>query len=234
MTAQKMTRFIALISGKGGVGKTTTTINLGHALSQRAKLILLDGNLCNPNFSVHLGMISPENTLNDFLERKKNIPEVTAIHKCGLVFIPTSLDYHDSRKEYRLSEIFEHLDRIADIVLVDCPPGMGKDLSQVLANTDESIVVVNPSLPSVIDALKVIELAKEHKNEILGFVLNKTEKGKDGLGVAEIKSTLEISLLANIPFDKKIKKALYKKHPSHYLYPRAKSSKSFRELAGKI
>jgi len=58
-----MTRFIALVSGKGGVGKTTTTVNVGQALSNLGqKVTLLDANIITPNLGIHLGKFNPEGT----------------------------------------------------------------------------------------------------------------------------------------------------------------------------
>ncbi len=58
-----------------------------------------------------------------------------------------------------------------------------------------------------------------------------TNKGKNELKPLQVERTLSLPLLADIPYDKKIKKALYKQAPSHYLYPRAKSSKQYLRLA---
>ena len=94
-----MTRFIALISGKGGVGKTTTTLNLGHALSQLGKrVILLDANFATPNLAAHLGITSVKANLNDFLKKKKQLREIIHLHHSGLNFIPSSVSYQDFKK----------------------------------------------------------------------------------------------------------------------------------------
>ena len=69
-----MTRFIALVSGKGGVGKTTATLNIGHALSKQGKkVLLLDANMVTPNLALQLGILNPKDTLNQFLRKEKNL-----------------------------------------------------------------------------------------------------------------------------------------------------------------
>ena len=229
-----MTKFIAIISGKGGVGKTTTTLNLGHALTKLGKkVILLDANFATPNLAGHLGVASVKASLNDFLRQTKPLPEIIHLHHSGIAFIPSSVSYQDFKKTQpdKITEVFEHLENLADIVLVDCPAGLGYELVQVLKNTDEAIVVTNPNLSSLIDSLKAIELAKENNNSIPGFVLNLTNKGRNEIKAADSEKTLGVPLLVNIPQDKKIKKALYKQAPSHHLYPRAKSSKQYFKLA---
>lgn len=232
-----MTRFIALISGKGGTGKTTTAINLAHALTKLGKkVILLDANFATPNLASHLGVASPSATLNDFLKKKKALQEIMHLHYSGLNFIPSSISYQDFKKAQpdKLPEIFEHLKNLADFVLVDCPAGFGYELVQILKNTDEALIITNPNLSSVIDALKSIEIALENNNSLPGFILNLSHKGRNEFKPEEIEKTLNIPLIANILFDKKIKKSLYKQVPSHYLYPRSKSSKQYLKLAERL
>ena len=229
-----MTKFIAIISGKGGVGKTTTILNLGSALMKRGKkVILLDANFMTPNLSLHLGVPSPKSHLNDFLKKKKSLNEVIHIHHSGLNFIPSSISYQDFKKTNpeNLSEGFEHLENLADFVLVDSPAGLGHELIHILKNTDETIVIVNPNLSSLVDALKAIELAQENNNIISGIVLNMTNKGKHELHKKDVEETLGHPIVANVQLDKKIRKALYQQVPSYYLSPRSRSSKEYDKLA---
>ncbi|MBU1974172.1 MAG: AAA family ATPase [Nanoarchaeota archaeon] len=95
-----MTKFVALVSGKGGVGKTTSTINLGYALTSLGKkTILLDANLTTPNLALHLGFIDPEKTLNEFLRKESSLQEITYQHDSGINFIPASHAYQESQKK---------------------------------------------------------------------------------------------------------------------------------------
>lgn len=229
-----MTKFLALISGKGGAGKTTTAINLACALNKLGKkTLVLEANFATPDLGPQLGLTSPKTSLNDFLKKNKSLQEVTHVHHSGLTFIPASLSYQDFKKTQpdKISEVFEHLENTSDFVLVDCPAGLGYELVQILKNTDEALIITNPHLASVIDSLKSLELAQEHNNSLPGFILNFTFKGKNELKPEEIAHVLNLPLIANIPYDKKIKKALYKQSPSMYLYPRAKSSKQYLKLA---
>ena len=93
-----MTRFVALISGKGGVGKTTSAINLGHALLKLNRSVtVLDANLMTPNLATHLGLVNPPATLNQFLRQEKELHEIMYAHSSGLQIIPASNSYEDFR-----------------------------------------------------------------------------------------------------------------------------------------
>jgi septum site-determining protein MinD len=229
-----MTKFIAVVSGKGGVGKTTTTLNLGQALyNSGKKVMLLDGNLVTPNLALQLGLINPKNTLNQFLRREKDLRDVVYLHESGISLIPGSPSYNEFQKtnSQNLTEAFEHLDDTADFVLIDAPSGLGFDVSQILKHSDECLIVVNPTLSSVMDALKTMQLAKSHNNTIAGVIVNKSNRGRHELKLEEISEILNYPILANIKSDSKFRKSLHKQMPLTYIYPRSRSAKQFKNLA---
>ncbi len=229
-----MTRFVTFVSGKGGVGKTTTTLNVGHALAKLGKkVLLLDANLVTPNLALHLGLLNPESTLNDFLRKDKNIQEITYLHQSGVSLIPASpsLAEYQKTNPQHLTEIFEHLDELNDFVLVDAPSGLGYEVNQVLKNSDEVLIVVNPNLSSVMDALKTIRLAKDSDNIIAGIILNMSNNGRNELKPEEVEQILGHPIIANIKHDRKIRKSLHKQQPLHHIYPRSRTAKEFRKVA---
>src|SRR3989344_5213965 len=121
-----MTKFVGLVSGKGGTGKTTATLNLGLALAKRdKKVLLLDANLVTPNLALHLGFINPEGTVNKFLRKEAGIKDIIYLHESGISLIPASPSYAEFQKtnSEKIPEIFEHVENLADIVLVDAPSG---------------------------------------------------------------------------------------------------------------
>ncbi len=229
-----MTKFIALVSGKGGVGKTTSTLNVGQALHNLGKeVVLVDGNIATPNLAISLGFINPEGTLNKFLRREKSLTEITYLHESGLSIIPCSPSYIEFKNTdlQKMHKIFERLDDTASYVLIDAPSGLGQDVQQILKHTDEALIVVNPTMSSVIDALKTIQMAKENDNIISGIILNRTNKGRHELSSAEVEQLLGYQILAKIGECRKIRKAAHRKIPLNYLYPRSSSAKQFTNVA---
>ena len=101
----------------------------------------------------------------------------------------------------------------------------------MLRHSDEAVLVVNPNLSSVMDALKTIQLAKQHNTTVAGILLNMSNKGRHELKPEEIEQSLGYPILANVRYDKKFRKALHKQAPLSFLYPRSRSAKQFRLLA---
>jgi septum site-determining protein MinD len=229
-----MTRFITFVSGKGGAGKTTSTVNVAQALTNLGKkVIVLDANLVTPNLAIQLGFMNPKGTINKFLRKEQNLHEITYLHESGLSIIPASPSFQEFQKTNpgKLAEIFEHLDDTVDYVLIDAPSGLGYDVVQVLKNSDECFIVANPNLSSIMDALKTVELARANDNIISGLVLNMTHRGRNELKQKEVENILGLNVIANIRNDRKVRKSIYKNMPLNYIYPQSKSAKEFRKVA---
>lgn len=229
-----MTKFVAVVSGKGGVGKTTCTLNVGQSLSKLGKdVVLVDANIVTPNLAIHLGHMNPEGTLNKFLRKEKSLKDIMYLHESGISLIPASpsLSEFQRTNPQKLHKVFDLLKNAADFVLVDAPSGLGYDLLQILKSTDEVVVVTNPTLSSVMDALKTIQLAKENNNAVAGIVLNMTHGGRNEMTAAEVESILEHPILANIKDHRKVRKAAHKQAPLTHLYPRSHPAKEFMKVA---
>lgn len=155
------------------------------------------------------------------------------LHESGISLIPSSpsLSEYQRTNPQKLHKIFDLLKNAADFVLVDAPSGLGYDLLQILKSTDEVLIVVNPTLSSVMDGLKTIQLAKENNNIIAGIILNMSNGGKDELKPKEVESILEHPILANIKHHRKVRRAAHKQMPLTYLYPRSKPAKEFMKVA---
>ena len=173
-----MARKIVITSGKGGVGKTTVTVNLGLALADlglRVLLIDLDFNL--NNLDVVMGV---ENLINfdllDVLEGRCRIKQaiVQSKNKKNLYILPSGkVGYSKTITGQNIKLIIDNLDNIFDYVLIDCPAGIGVGFHRAVSCVDEALIVVNSSLTSLRDADKVVSIIRSYKLNKTGLIINR-------------------------------------------------------------
>jgi len=232
-----MGKLIVISSGKGGVGKTTTSVNLSAALAKQGKnVVLVDGNLTTPNVGLHLGLTKFPATLNDVLKGEVALTDAIYIHPLGFKLVPGSLSIRsfseiNSRK---LKKLFNDLKEMCDFVIVDSAAGLGNESISILKNADEIIIVTNPELPAVTDAFKIVTLAKEIGIPVKGVVLNKVRKDNFDLGFRAIESLLETPIVNIIEDDNNMRKALYLKKPIIHIKPKSNAARQYHSLARKV
>ena len=234
-----MTRIIGILSGKGGVGKTTTVANLGTALASHYKksVIIVDCNITTSHLSLYLGMYYSPVTLNQVLSGKAKIHEaIYDYHVPGLRVIPASLSLKDLRgvDVSRLSKVIRKLTDEADIVLLDAAPGMGREAMSTMRASDEVLFISTPFVPSTMDIIKCHQVALEVGTKPLGVVLNMVGKERYELSLEEVEQLAELSVISTIPMDKNVLRSLALKTPVVTFDPATPASRAFFELAGKL
>lgn len=229
-----MTRFVMVTSGKGGVGKTTVSINLGVALRNIGKdVIVLDGNLTTPNVGLYLGVNKVPVSLHDVIKEEKNILDAMYAHDSGIKVIPgsISIDSIGSLDSKRIKKSIEGLKGASEIVVIDSPGGLNKDCLSLLSLVDEVLIVTTPDLVSVTDSLKTIKIAEEKNITVLGVVVNKVKNDKHELSTDSIETMLNKPVLASIPESDDVRKAHSLRHPVVYAAPKSDVSKRFNLMA---
>jgi len=229
-----MAKVYAIISGKGGVGKTTTAINLGIALNYLGEeVIIMDANLTTPNIGIHLGAPIVPVTLNHVLNNQAKLEDAIYEHESGTKIMPASLSLKETEKiRYnRLPEITRSLKKITNHILIDCAAGLGKEARAAMESADEIIIVTNPEMAAVTDALKTIKLSEEMHKPVKGVIITKFRNKKTDMSVSNIKEMLETNLLGIIPEEESIRESQVMKNSVIYTHPKSQAAKTYLETS---
>lgn len=230
-------KLITITSGKGGVGKTTTAINLGAALNSFGKeVIVVDANLTTPNVGLHLGApIVPVN-LNHVLLGKAKVGDAIYEHESGTKIVPSSLSVKELRRldHRKLKEVGKKLRKMADYIIFDCAAGLGDEAVGAIEAADELVVVTNPEITAVTDALKTIKLAEEMGKDVRGVIVTRVRGDRNEMSIANIKDMLDTQILGVVPEDRNVSAALKQKDAVLHNYPHSKASRAYKKIASKI
>ena len=233
---------IVITSGKGGVGKTTTTANIGTALAALGhKVVVIDGDTGLRNLDVLMGL---ENriiyTIFDVVEGRCRLKQALIKDKKfqNLCLLPTAQtkDKDDLSAEDML-KIVNELKEEFDYVLIDCPAGIEQGFENSVAGADRALVVVNPEITSVRDADRVIGKLDAKGLDDHAVIVNRlnyemTQSG-DMLDVNDIIETLSVKLIGVVPQDNNVTICTNKGEPI-VLEEDAYAGKAFRNIAKRI
>ncbi|GIM29206.1 site-determining protein [Clostridium polyendosporum] len=233
---------IVITSGKGGVGKTTTTANIGTALAALGnKVVVVDGDTGLRNLDVLMGL---ENrivyTIIDVIENRCRTKQALIKDKRfpNLCLLPTAQtkDKNDISPQQMLKLVNE-LKEEFDYVLLDCPAGIEQGFENAIVGADKAVVVVNPEITSVRDADRVIGKLDARGLDDHQVIINRlnyemTQKG-DMLDIPDIIETLSVKLLGVVPDDRNITVSTNKGEPI-VLDEKASAGQAFRNIARRI
>jgi septum site-determining protein MinD len=232
-----MSKIIVISSGKGGVGKTTSTINLGAALNYFGKdVLIIDGNLSTPNIGIHLGSPEVPINLNHIISKKADPIEGVYEHESGLKIMPSSLSVKeiDKIKPEKLKEFKEEFKKLSDYIIVDSAAGLGNEAMAAIKLADELIIITNPEMPAITDALKAIKIAEKQKIPITGVIITKVRKDQIEMQPETVKDMLEVPILGMVPQDIEISKALGLKDAVVHTHPKSKAARAYKEIAANL
>ena len=237
-----MTAFVYTIaSGKGGVGKTTTTLNLGTSLAMLGKkTIILDADIGMANLGLLVGLEKSKITLHEVLAGTSTIEEATYDGIEGLPeslkIIPSGLSlkgFQDADID-NLKDVVASIVEDADYVLIDSPAGITKDSVIPLLVADKVLMVVNPDLASLSDALKIKALCEMLDRPVDGVVLNRVTSDKTEIDKNKVSELLGMNVLETIPDDVNVRQSAAFKSPVVVNAPDSQSSIAFKKLAIRI
>lgn len=230
-------RVIAIGSGKGGVGRSTTTANLGVALARMGKsTLILDGSLTSPNQALFFELEKASKTLNDVLLGEAPLEEAIYEGPGGAQILPAAvtLEKVKKAKSARLESLVkENIDGY-DFVLIDTPSGLRKESVSALKAGNELLVITVPELTSVSDSMKTKVASEFLGLKTTGLVLNQIREREYELEEDEISGIMNAPILAKIPYDKEVKRSVNEGELLLEISPDSPAAKEIKNLGKRL
>jgi len=239
-------RTIAITSGKGGVGKTNFTANLGISLSiQGGKVVIIDADLGLANIDV-IFRLSPKFNLRHVIAGEKTISEIMIEGPFGVMIIPASsgVEYlanlPQEKREKFIEELFETTEE-ADFLLIDTAAGISQNVLSFATAAEEVIVITTPEPTSITDAYAMIKVLFQREHSNIKLLVNMAFSANQAKEVAEkinlvVKQFLkkEIDFLGYILEDENMPQAVKEQKPLILLNPNSKAARCITNIASKI
>lgn len=228
---------ISIASGRGGTGKTFLAANLGIALASFGKnVIILDADIELANLELNFGMEGMKTTLHHVLLGKAEVKDAIYSGAGGVKIVPAGISLYKLRKTNlgSFKDILDKLSSITDILLIDVPPGIGGEVVATLAAGKQMLLVVTPAFTVMPGAYKTKQVARKLGVSILGVVINRATRDENELSVKEVEGILEEKILAEIPEDPEVKKALSAGAPLLLHNPDSPASLAIKKLAADL
>ena len=232
-----MVEALAIASGKGGTGKTTSTLALGMALAERYDVTVIDADTGMANLLFHAGLADVDTTLHDVLAGSAPV-EAAVYDRHGLEVVPcgVSLDGFREADPTRLRSVVADLATDTDVILLDSAATLGSRagvLPVVLA--DRIVVVLQPTIPSLSDGLKVQEYAAAYDTGVAGLLFNRVRDDEAIDRIArKAERYFEGPTLATVPESDAARAARRAGEPLLAHAPAAAAATAFEEAAATL
>jgi len=244
--SQSPVRVIAVTGGKGGVGKTSVSVNLGVSMASQGKdVMLMDADLGLANVDVMLGL-KPGFDLSHVLEGTRTLDEVMCTGPCGLRIVPASsgiqaMSELSSSEHAGVIRAFSEINSSPDVLIIDTAAGISDNVITFSRAAQEVIIVVCDEPASITDAYALIKiLSRDYGIYTFRVVANKVHSAQEGrvlynkiLNVTDRYLDVALDFTGIIPEDEFLLKAIQKQRAVVEAFPRSKSAIAFKKLANK-
>lgn len=241
-------RVITVTSGKGGVGKSSISLNLAIALSHEGnRVVIIDGDFGLANVEVMLG-IHPTYNLSDLIYGNKRVSEIITKGPEGIGFLSGGSgiqEMNDLTKDQIMYMIkqFVELDKLADIILIDTSAGITNSVLEFVAASSEILLVTTPEPTSITDAYALLKTLNRKsgfdiKDITIRMISNRVSSEEEGLDLYRKLNTvadrflhLEMDYLGAVLQESNVSKAVMHQKPAIMLYPNIQFSKKIKAFA---
>lgn len=238
-----MGKVIVVTSGKGGVGKTTASANIGAGLASSGKsVVIIDTDIGLRNLDIVLGL---ENRivfdLVDVVDGKcrsfrQALIKDKRFDNLSILASAQSRE-KDAIKPEQMKKLCKELEGAFDYIILDCPAGIEMGFKNAIAGAHEAIVVTNPEVSAVRDADRIVGLLEAAEIKPIRLLLNRVRQGmvmrSQMLSIEDIKDILNIELLGQVPEDERIVHSSNRGEPA-ILDPRSKAGAAYRNVVARI
>lgn len=243
----KSPRVITIASGKGGVGKTNLSINIGIAFHQMGKKVLvMDADLGLANVNVILGLV-PKYNLYNVLKGQKKIKEVVLNTPYGIKIIAGASGFYqlaniNTEKRIEFIKALQSLNT-ADIIIIDTAAGISESVVSFLLAADDMIIITSPEPTAITDAYGIIKTIASVGGNSKGIklVINRVEREIQGKKIADRVSNIankflnvQIENIGYIFEDAIVTKAVKRQKPFIVLAPKSKASICVEKIAKRL
>jgi septum site-determining protein MinD len=170
------------------------------------------------------------------LSGKADAFEAVYEHESGIKIMPSSLSIKELTKirTEKIKDYKEDFKKISDYIIVDSAAGLGSEALSLISMADDLIIVTNPEMPALTDALKAIKVAEQMKKSILGIIVTRVKNNDFEVQPDTVKEMLEVPILGMIPEDICILKALSLKDAVVHTHPKSNAARAYKEIAAKL
>ncbi len=251
LNAKPVARVITVTSGKGGVGKSNTAINLAVQLKKEGKkVVILDADFGLANIEIMFGAV-PKYNLGDLVNKGKSIREIITWGPMEVGFISggsgiSGLANMDKNSLNYIIQNLTELDEIADVIIIDTGAGIADAVMEFLVASGEILLVTTPEPTSITDSYSVIKALHMHprfskEESKVRVITNRVEKEADGFGLFEkfnnvVEKYLDVPItyLGAVPQDGQLVQAVMQQMPISIQNPKAKSAQAYERIAAKL
>lgn len=225
----------AIASGKGGVGKTTATVNLGAAIAAAGERVaVVDTDLGMANLAGFVSLRAETTTLHEVLAGEAAVEDATYRLAEDLVAVPsgTTLEEYARTSPEALAAVVDRLREGVDRVLLDVGAGVSHETVLPLGLADAVVLVSTPEPAAVHDTKKTVELTDRAGGTVAGLVLNRVHD--DGVSSGAIADRLGVELLAEVPEDPAVRDSVFAGTPLVVAEPESPAALAYRRLAATL